>query len=1162
MTLLDILRWPTLSRRVRLYFDSSRIGGRRSLVWNPAMQQNYSSYLKGCAPISHRTETSLHSFLTSDVELRVTNEGTGSTGNNPGFWDQNRSLSPLAPVLGILARVVVQVMDPDTNNWTDDLPIYTGVLRNVRSSDQGGEARLETYSISSYLIDEKADSVRNGDSWYSQISINRAVRLLLTQSDQWASINAPDIACIVVVTGSGKMSLERQDGGLFYEDLAQRKPQGIHSGYAIRMTSGTASGKSYTVRTNALGTPSGDGYQRTHCDVVGSVADDGIQVNDTCVLTGFCWPYLGTEVDGFEISTVNGIPTADGLPTISTFGRPPEDGSSGVSEALVHDGDYLWVGVENRLYRYDVTNDTYILYVTLFPNTLRWRRGCWWEDEEHLYFTVWEDSWTTAETTGYVYVVDPAMTPGAWWSTGNAYATLPNLYPGDFHTRHGVRDGGAVPYWRCAGLTSNVVGFAVDDICLFAHLPQQIRAVNITNATTLWRMATVSTLAFGYGVASPVTPPTFDVDEPSYVGLFAQHSSVRPEHMIQFHIGGKLQAIWVTWNPISADNGLYYWAMNPSTRDFSLHHWTPGADTVRHTLNNSFEFPAATWADFGYFYWIAHEFPDGHQTTPAMRMRLYKMAPSTHAITEVWATPANTDPYNYFNWVDACALDQYNAVGCIACCAGVDEGSNAYHQKFILVRNITNAAFWNGVLDGSNVVYVSRRPFTGFYWNALDQSTWWIHYGYNTLWYAKDAGFGRADNYPTVVGDVCLASNLAFADEGSSRYSVYGVSAGEMPRARGNTPMEGQFYLWTFSRRIAPRIELADFSGMNRFEALRMVAEKADHIFYVDPSGSPVFKPRSIGPPYDYTGYGNSLRVDKHYAVAEAHNIVIGTPSVATYEPPKVTFTAVNLDDSGNPILGLTFNGDIFVRQTGRESMRVELTCVVGNAGQFGAETRPVTETYWTVYSEAKSPQYAGSGQAIQYPGGFWNPGNWGIWIRLENAAEGSAYGFVPGDRIVIDCPGMELTSKPEFRAIAQDGALLADDRRTPLDLNNRFIPPHHMRHFCELYLRYYKVIGIALDIEADLLPLYVPLESMNVSNVRLGMPNPVAGVLKEVTHDPFGANGSTSVRWRQWSVPSDPDPEALPAPTLPEAEPADSVDGILPPLAPGLTGAPAGMED
>ncbi len=623
-------------------------------------------------------------------------------------------------------------------------------------------------------------------------------------------------------------------------------------------------------------------------------------------------------------------------------------------------------------------------------------------------------------------------------------------------------------------------------------------------------------------------------------------------------------------------NTLYYFALK--TKD-DAGNWSalsnsPGGQTLvqtggvrRFSLPGYSEAPSCTWkgryGSFTAFYFATYQWAATDPTGDSMKLTLWRLYEGTP--TQIWQTTPNNAPQNMTYVVSAADGADMNGLACLMVHAPKNESGFDYHQKFLLVKNFQSPSFWTGFLDGSNILYMSRRPFTHMTWNDRDDTIWFSHYGYNRLWFAKSGSVGLADIYQTVPGDKTLASQICFSP--FTNYSVYGVSAGNLLRTNGAAPQQGNHWLWSFARALSPRIDLAQLDGMNRNEVLRQIAEVADYICAWDPRASFAFQKRVLSDPKDWVLPDDATfaSIRKRWLRKETYNRVECTPYVPQYDPPKVTYRAVSVDEDNQPIKAEIFNGDIHVRQTGRETRRVIFTCVVGNKAKFGETTPEITTTWWTIFCPTAPQPWATDASGLRnlnYTGGWWNAGSFNVWLKLANAPaspDAPAIGFSAGDQIIVDCPGLRAAQRSEMKTFAQDASATPDSKVRTLTIDNKLVTPSRAQNLCNLYLAAYKNKARQLTGESELFPSYRPLQSMQISVARLFVSN-LVGFLREVAHDLFGSK-KTTVVLREWEPPAAPSPQPLGMPIEPGVEVDESVDGGAgaPPPVPPQQGPSAG---
>lgn len=1148
MSLATQLRVPNVALKVYLYFDNFLNGGRRSLLWNDPQKKDYSSSLVSLAKIEHRTETTLHSFVTSDLSVVLHNIPT--TNGGVGFWDSDWTTFDLKPLESILMRVAISVQEAN-GSWGTITPVFTGMVEDLYTDNRSGQANLQAIGLASFLVQESAEDVKDGDSWYRQIPINQAVKLLLTQKDRWCTTEGRTSACTVTAVGpSGSPYIEVQrDSGNFFEDYAYFHPLGVHAGYIIRMTSGSASGKELVIYRNYLSTAAGGGFRYSQCWVTADPVTLGIQSGDSCSLTGMCWPFTQTEIAGFDIEPVTRIPTADGRPAVSVFGRPPENGTNAVCEGLCHTDTYLYLGIGNSVYRYDPATDTY-LFIAFLGFAASVRRLYYYNS--YVYALVWANLSTSSTTTLYIFRFQDSIAPGTMWYSTDAWKTFSSFYPGNFHSSRGYTDGTTRRVGQKYGSTPYAPNVPI-------VIPQSLRAVDVTGTVTNARYLYYAVMNNYVGTTwnSWSSYPVLPVTEPwTYVSAELVGSGSAPSALFQYTIGGKYLLVWNTSFATTDARGLYFWTYN-GTGTYTLNCLQMTGAVITLNTTTGYNCPVAMFDHSISVYSLVQIQPDlGTVGANAWQSRLI-FARSTDGVTGTVWTTTDGYPWKDYLWVDACSGGTY-AVGCVLMANSSYDGTGArFNQKYVLVKNITSSSFLTSF--DANILYSSRAPFTHFHSNQNLSAGFFHHYGYGTLWYSTAGVTGMAPEFTgngpgyqsynnvTVPGDRTMCSQMTFTS--GTYFSVFGVSSGDWVwKDSFQVNPTGQCYLWQFARELTPRIDVFDLQGLTRWKALCLIAELANYLCYFDELGSLVFKPRVVGAPYEHTVTDDDgiTRAVKRTVKAEAYNRFECTPYVPQFDPAKVTYVAATVDADGQPVSSLIFNGDIWVKQVGFDTKRIVLICAKGNASRYNVSVGPITDTWWFAFCPSESPQY-GNNAATQYTGGWWNVQSWDVWVKLEAAAS-DARGFMTGDRIVIDTRGVNLEQKGELKTFVDLPNTTPSRKTSTYTINNKFVTPQRARNLCQLYANAYGALPIQVEVEGELFTPYMPLDTMSLTLARLNLG--AYGFLKSVGHQLMGTPTSTFV-FRKWDTPGTPTQQALATPVVPFSEPLDAGEGLAPPGGP-----------
>lgn len=1181
MSLDTQARLPRVTTKWKVEFDASKQGGRRSLVWNTYGAGTYThtsdTGLVHVGEVALESEASLHAFQTSDLALAFSN-GDGTT---QGFWDSAWSTFELAPLIGILCRLTLQIQNAD-GSYTD-APAMTGVVHDCATTlgdgDGTGLAHLAVTGIPSALTQESAEGVKDGDAWYRYVSHQRAVRLLLTQADRFVPAYGANVPCTITAAYSDRLVVARSDGGTWGTDTTGAHGAGVLAGYVVGMTSGLASNTAYVIsRSVTTGTSSATVY------LAGGAPS--CTPGDTLLVTGYCWPFLDVtgsgaspamsalyELSGFTLSAPTRLATQDGRYVLSRYGVPPEDGTRGVCEALAHDGTNTYYGVGPVMYRYSPATDSYAVAATLSPSTLQWRRA--WYDNPSIYAVAWADDDTAVERTGYVFRLTPTMT-NYTLTTANAYGSpLAHLVPGDLHYRKSqtISTGEFGAVGQVLGYSTSL-GFPNvpvpqgSDVRLVDKASFPPSTYTVMQARGLLQSDSETSVS---GTAVPILSTT----EPwTYTRVRTTVGDISDTFAVQWPMGGsyQLHAIPST----SGLAGLYWWARDTAANTVTLQKfaYATGATTTVATLSagegasgtTREHPPVASWIDASrsILYCISHLW-NGYVAGVGLRpvTRCEAIYLTTNTVATVWQSGTYTIEPSIV-CVAGGDAQPYNGLACFAITASANDsalswrGGSGPRQRYILAKNVQSPSFWSTFLAGSsNDVYVSRAPWTHFTLDtaAANASVWFLHHAHNALWRANNtAGGGVAGEVTgrlesTVPGDMGLASQLCITTEVAPR--VLGVSTGEWPTQRvSTTPTVGQGVAWQFAPYHTPRIDVLDVSGLTRWQALSAVAELADYVVSDDAQGRIVFRPRDVAT-VDWTLDETTFRALGKHALRDEHcGRVECQPKQAIQEAPRWSFVPVHNGADGNPVEGKVFNGTIAVRQTDAAAKRLVLTCVTGNQNPYGDAVSGVTNTTWRVFNASANPQYTGDdgttgsyGRGYTYPGGWWalpagadGLSDSSVWVQLADATGGSVVpvGVSPGDQVIIECPGLQLRDDPAGVVAVQDGPTVADYTPRTRTISNPFVTRERAPDLCAMTLAVYRTLALELDGVGQLFPSYAPLDVVAWTVPLLGLA-PLTGFIRRVTH----TLSSSQITVRQYAAPAAITPQTYPTPRLPAAEPA-----------------------
>ena len=1187
-------------RALRLQFDNSLTGARRSLLWNDAKAVDYSNQLVDCGPIRHTMETDLFAAETTDLELTLTNLGAGGASRSYGFWDQAWTTFALKPLYNILARVSCAVWDDAIGDWSAWTPLYTGLVDDLVTSVpeiqagktvDGGRATMQLVGVPSVLTEEAASEVRNGDSYYAQLSIDRALKLLLTQKDRWAPINAPNVPVSVTARTGTTLTVTRTDGGAWSVDASGAHPAGVLAGYVLCLTTGPWAGNPYIIATQT-----GSGATVT-LTFAGSAAPTA-GVGDAGVVTGYCAPYLDLSVGGtqtafpafheltsHDIRSVTQIPTQDGRWVLSAWGRPPEDSTAGVCEAIAHDGTMTWLGVDNKLYRFTETTGVYTLVATLTGDlaTAKFRRAFWWPDSGYVWLFAWPDDDTTPERTARVFRVQAGTgaPTGQSWTSASAYITVPHFWPGDLAYRHSLtswNQSGSTPEDLFAGFAGRLHAY---DALGNAHryntsmnipcfVPQALRcveqeAVQNEDFEVLRGAGLLSTLNVTWpddGAAREPSP--LGVTAPwTYVSTLARSqyagSLVYARYGVQYHLGGSYQILPMV-TPGAAQQGLVFWTRDATAKTFTLNsinyatgYWGPLGSSALFGEPEGLHGPAALWlGNSGTALYAAFNVYGNETTNTATartQVKVWSLLLSTYTPSLVWQTSATSDDDASYLFVNACGVNGMRGVGCLMAAGAPSDvtlAGSTPRQRFLLVQQLEDTQCWTNRV--ANTLMQSRTPWTHFT-QAVDGRAWFLHYGDNTLWSASNGAWGEMTGrlQSTVFGDQTAASQLCITPEATPR--VLGVSAGDLLRLYpSSTPPVGKFYWWQYAPWFAPRIPGLWESG-SRWDGAKHLAQLAQYALTGDAAALLHFAPRTTAP-VDWALSGLRARaLTKRRPKAQLYTRITCGSTVGVIGQPDVSYTAVNVDATGSALEGRAFNGGVYVRPGDTATKRLRLVCVAGSqATAADGEALDPSTTAWRIYCATSSPQWTGSAAAYPYPGGWWNlPSGDGttrhnVWLKIENtdAAGVTAVGFAPGDVLDLTVPGLQPQDAPAGRVTVPNPTAEQTYRVRTYAIDNPLVPEGMEVDLALALSTPLGTLPTVIEYDGTLRPDIAALDVANISYQLLNTFD--TGFVTALTHTvpapTSGAAPHTELTVRTWTPHSPAAAQAMPTPTPPPAEP------------------------
>ena len=197
------------------------------------------------------------------------------------------------------------------------------------------------------------------------------------------------------------------------------------------------------------------------------------------------------------------------------------------------------------------------------------------------------------------------------------------------------------------------------------------------------------------------------------------------------------------------------------------------------------------------------------------------------------------------------------------------------------------------------------------------------------------------NGFPPVTDDPGLACGLV---HDLSRQALYGVSArGEGAQTDPQilqTPLSARYLLWQLANNLTDRIELADFTEMNVWDALQQLALVGDflHGFDINRDGLYSFQPRAAPTaplsimrakvPFFHDTVPIEGSLNKDFGFDEIYNYVEMIPSAVILRPVE---GEVELIDRPDALGHDQWEGDLQTVQKGSRTQNIFMRCVEGS---------------------------------------------------------------------------------------------------------------------------------------------------------------------------------------------------------------------------------------
>jgi hypothetical protein len=200
-----------------------------------------------------------------------------------------------------------------------------------------------------------------------------------------------------------------------------------------------------------------------------------------------------------------------------------------------------------------------------------------------------------------------------------------------------------------------------------------------------------------------------------------------------------------------------------------------------------------------------------------------------------------------------------------------------------------------------------------------------INVGSNTI-ESLDFGWPVVDGETNISSNLVIDSDTRSGENSNIIYGSSAPYYPAETQDDADLPV-GKYYLWKFDSVYSSRIELADFEGMSIWDALSDFAQLAGYVIGFTNEGDFFFVPRATETnTADYTlstdpSNNTIMSIQKDLGYKEIYNHCSITPSKAVVQEPKSEFVIRKRDDSAN------FDSKYAVNQRDTLKKNIRLVC-------------------------------------------------------------------------------------------------------------------------------------------------------------------------------------------------------------------------------------------
>lgn len=672
------------------------------------------------------------------------------------------------------------------------------------------------------------------------------------------------------------------------------------------------------------------------------------------------------------------IRTADNERTLSSFGRPPEQISGGnwtysdyTTRALCWaqtTGDsqkYLYMGCDEKLYKYDPTTDSYTYCGTVTASY--YIKRLWYNSNDgKLWGCAWPDiaqpGAITANITDY-----ESMIIFSWNGTSFSSTASFSAFSGEYSLRGNSGDGLTTSrhiggsHTTSPSETDHGENIAIPFSQQAVPLKHYIRAYDVggdnsTERTDLGWFRQKDQSLFGERISGGVIGGWYNWDSQKDAGYYEYHAGwtepVANRLSLRFSMNQRGCVMFNKYHSVSG--AIIYWTH--SSGDFSLKYYD-----CTYGVHGSFSNVANFSVDSRYFQPTAGCSSRISDTIYFAGMCWYDKPSDTYSRSYLYSfdlsdTGAPTQLYDANDYASktytVLDMDIFGDGATLSLLVSLFDRANlGTPSAYILAEHSTTLDANFSVIQTSGHQYlmltgdsVGDDGYDGYCVQEGTMKLLRINDGTSTVTIMDDG-------WPCVEGESNLASNLAFDSDtrGSSACIIYGVSAPSYPDDTQALTVIGKYYLWKFDTYYSGRIELADFSDKSAWDALGLFMQMSDYVMGFDPDGAFYVVPRTTtAGTADYTLRSDAQKqlivdIKKDPGYDEVYNYAEAFPYMSQLEAPaaeikiKTRPTEYYDDASGNSYSPKFCEFNISQKDNLRKSIKCVCVKSAGKRGRLSA---------------------------------------------------------------------------------------------------------------------------------------------------------------------------------------------------------------------------------